>query len=201
MKIIGVYGASGAGKSTAAKFIKENLNNSLLINGDIYMKEQMQKLDKEIFKALKIKKEEGVFSSNYFFQSYENQTTMVNVIKDSVTSMIKKEIETNNNKEFIIIDWLFLPMCDLYQECDITICIKADYEIRVSRLQSRLKKEQIHNLGTDLIKRYQPGTIENRAKYTALDEYGFTSQINIENNQSEEDLKNNVYSLIKIIKE
>ena len=198
MKIIGIYGASGAGKSTVSKLLLKYLPNSLLINGDYYMMEQLQIQDEKIFKKLKIKKEKGVFSSNYIFQSFENQNKTIKVIEKAVITSIKEQIEhEGNNKDYIIIDWLFLPLCKYFERCNITICVTANYEKRLERLTNRLKNETIHKIGTKLYERYKEGIIENRVKFTALNEYGYKSNIEIENNDNEIALENKVKNILK----
>lgn len=200
MKIIGISGSSGAGKSTVSKLLLEELPNSILISGDIYMMEQMQKLDEEIFKKLNIKKEKGVFSSNYVFKSFENQKITFEVIEEDVIKSIKKDIEElGQDKEYIIVDWLFLPMCKFYNECDITICVTADFDIKLTRLTNRMKNETIHKIGTKLLERYHEGIIENRIKFTTLNDYGYKSQYEIDNSTTEEELKTNVKKLVKKI--
>ena len=188
MKIIGISGASGTGKSTVSKLLLKYLPNSLLINGDLYMMEQLQIQDEKIFKKLKIKKEKGVFSSNYIFQSFENQNTTIKVIENAVIKSIKEQIKKEGkNKDYIIIDWLFLPLC----------CVTAEYDIRLERLTKRLKNETIHKIGTKLFERYKDGIIENRVKFTALNEYGYNSTFEIENNDNETILENKVKNLLK----
>lgn len=201
MNIIGIFGASGAGKSTVSKIFEKHLPNSLLISGDIFMMDQMQALDKEIFEKLNTVKEKGVFSSNYFFQTFESQKTVFYVIEKPVTELIKEKIKNEGQgKDYIIIDWLFLPMCNLYEECDTTICVTATNELKIERLTNRLRTETIHKIGSNLLPRYKKGIIENRVKFTALNEYGYQSQYEIENNSSQGQLEAKVKKIISKIK-
>jgi len=196
MKIIGVYGGSGAGKSTVSKKIAQLLPKSLVISADLYMMDFAQKLEPEIFERLKVKKEQGVFSSNYFFESFENQKIFVDVIKVPVIELIKERIVSDgNDKDYIIIDWVFLPMCSLFSECDLTICVTADYNIRLERLEKRLKDETVFNKGWNLFERYKPGILEKRIKYTTLNEYGYNATYEIVNNGEIEKLEEDINKL------
>lgn len=201
MTIIGISGASGSGKSTISKKLNELLPNSAIIYGDPYMMELAQTMETEIFSKLGQKKEKGVFSSNYFFQSLENEKIFINVIKKELTKLIELEIENkHHNKDYLIIDWVFLPLCNLFDKCDITICVNTDYETRLERLKIRMKNEKVHNRNWNLLEKYKPETLERRAKFTALNDFGYTYTYYIENNETEKELLPKIKTLSKKIK-
>jgi len=200
MKIIGISGASGSGKSTISKKIHELLPNSTIIYGDLYMMELAQTMEDEIFLKLGQKKEPGVFSSNYFFQSYESEKILVSVIENQLTKLIEKDLEKeSNNNDYIIIDWVFLPLCNLFNKCDITIYVNTNYEKRIERLKTRMRNETVHKRNWNLLEKYKPGTLEKRAKYTALDEFGYDFTYYIDNNETEQELLPKIKKLTKKI--
>ncbi len=57
---------------------------------------------------------------------------------------IKKRGE---GKDYIIVDWVFLPLCDWSKHCDETICVVANHDLRLERLTKRLQDKSIYNEG------------------------------------------------------
>lgn len=189
MKIIGISGATGAGKTTVTEKMCSLLPKSTVIYGDSYMKELAQTMEDKIFKQLGQAKETGVFTSNYFFQSYMNMKIFVSVIKKEMVRLIEEQIENESqNNEYIIIDWVFLPLCELFEKCDITICVEANYKKRLERLKLRLEKEIVHKRDWSVLDKYKPGTLENRVKFTALEDFDCKYTYKITNNNNLIDL-------------
>lgn len=177
MNIIGITGGSGAGKSTISTKLSQILPNCKLISCDTYMMDLLQKKDKEIFKNLNIIKEQGVFSSNYFFDSENNLNIFIDTIKYDLVDIVRNEISESTDNDYIIIDWVFLPLCDLFNQCDITINVYANRNIRLKRLQDRLNSEKVFKIGGKVIDRYKEGILEKRIKYTEFSNYKYTFTI------------------------
>lgn len=193
MKIIGISGGSGAGKSTVSEKLAETLPNSIRINGDFFMHQESKRLEKQIFKKLGIQKEKEVFSYNYYFESFDNVKVWVETIKESVITKAQNLIDKEyKDKDYIIFDWVFLPMSDYFKECDYTICIKTDYEKRLVRLTKRLQDKTIYNDGDRSFWAYKPGIIENRLKYTELNKLIYEPECELENNGNLEILEKKV---------
>lgn len=198
MKLICVSGGSGAGKSTVSKKLVELLPNSLLINGDLYMHEESKRLEKEIFKKLKIIKDENIFSYNYYFESFDNVKVWVDTIKKSVISKANAKIENEGaGIEYIVFDWVWLPMCDYIKNCDYSICVKTEYEKRKVRLINRLQDKTIYNDGDRSFWSYKPGSIERRLKFTELNKLGYKSKYEIRNDGDEQALCKRVECMAK----
>jgi hypothetical protein len=52
----------------------------------------------------------------------------IEVIKDYVSNRIEEAVtKLGAGKDFVIVDWCYLPMCDYFFKCNLTLCIKADY--------------------------------------------------------------------------
>ena len=185
MKIIGIYGGSGAGKSTVTKGLVQVLPNCTYINPGRYAREATEYLQNTMFSKLGLASiDPNISKSNYIFSSYESMTIWIDVIKEKVISEVEKYIEENKSeKEYIIVDWCFLPMCDFYKKCDYTLCVKTDYDIRYQRLECRMKNvETFSILRGSPFSDYSTKSFENRLKYTALEQYGYKSQYEFENN-------------------
>lgn len=200
MKIIGVSGGSGAGKSTVSEKLEEMLPNSIRINGDFFMHQESEKLEEEVFKKLGIKKDKDVFSYNYFLDSFDNVKVWVDTMKDSVINRAKEMIEKEyKDKEYVIFDWVFLPMCDYFKNCDYTICVNTDYEKRLERLTKRLQDKTVYNDGDRSFWSYKPGVIEKRLKFTELNKLVYDPECEIENDGNMEELDKKIKYMVKCI--
>ncbi len=198
--IIGVFGGSGCGKSTISRILADRLPNSLLINGDIFMHAISKQLEKEILKKINVVKEEKVFSYNYYLDSFYNVKMWVKTIEDKVITDIQKEIHMKGkNKDYIIIDWVFLPMCEWSKECDKLICVTANYGLKYDRLSNRLKDKSLYNEGDRSFWSYKDGVIEKRLEYTSLNEWGYKYDYEICNDGELDELYKNIQLLIKKI--
>ena len=200
--IIGISGGSGVGKTTLSRRIAEILPNSLLINGDIFMHARSKQLEEKILSNIGVKKESNIFSYNYYLESFENTKTWVETIENEVISDIKNVIiEKGKNKEYIIVDWVFLPLCKWFKKCDTSICVTSNYNLRLKRLSKRLQDKSIYNEGDRSFWSYKPGIIEKRLYYTTLNERGYKSNYYVSNDGNIEALYNNIDILIdKIVK-
>lgn len=200
--IIGISGGSGVGKTTLSRRIAEILPNSLLINGDIFMHARSKQLEEKILSNIGVKKESNIFSYNYYLESFENTKTWVETIENEVISDIKNVIiEKGKNKEYIIVDWVFLPLCKWFRKCDTSICVTSNYNLRLKRLSKRLQDKSIYNEGDRSFWSYKPGIIEKRLYYTTLNERGYKSNYYVSNDGNIEALYNNIDILIdKIVK-
>lgn len=201
--IIGISGGSGVGKSTLSRRLAEILPNSLLINGDIFMHERSKQLELQILKNIGRIKNPDVFSYNYYLDTFENTKIWVKTIEDAVISDIKNQIEEKGkNKEYIIVDWVFLPICKWFENCDTSICVTSNYNLRLERLSKRLQDKSIYNEGDRSFWSYKPGIIEKRLDYTTLNEKGFNSNYYISNNGDLNSLYSNIEKLMtRILKD
>ena len=163
--IIGISGGSGVGKSTLSRRIAEILPNSILINGDIFMHARSNELENKILANIGVQKEEGVFSYNYYLSSFENTKTWAKTIEDAVISDILEDIKKRGEgKDYIIIDWVFLPLCEWFKKCDETICVVSNYDIRYKRLSKRLQDKSIYNEGDRSFWSYKPRNNRKKIK-------------------------------------
>lgn len=198
--IIGISGGSGAGKSTLSRKLLELLPNSLLVIVDNYMREITRKMEKQIFEKIGIEKDNPNISSiNYYFANYENVKTWISTIERDVINRIKQEIENNGKmKQYILVDWCFLPLSDFFKKCDYTVYVASDDDKREKRLTERFlnKDKWIHNnLDSISLSSYKPDIFKNRIKYTNLINYGFEFDYYINNNSTIEDFYNNINQL------
>lgn len=201
--IIAVSGGSGVGKSTLSRKLAEVLPNSLLINGDIFMHGRSKEFEEEILKNIGRKKDSNIFSYNYYLESFENTKIWVKTIEKFVISDIEETIkQESKDKEYVIVDWVFLPLCEWFENCDTSICVTSNYDTRLVRLTKRLQDKSIYNEGDRSFWSYKPGIIEKRLDYTTLNERGYVSKYYISNDGDIKTLDENIEKLkTKIIED
>lgn len=197
MMIIGISGGRGAGKSTLCRKLAEILPNSLLIIVDNYMHEISGKQEKKIFNKLGIEKNPQICSYNYFFKDFESVKIWISAIENEVTHCIETEIEKNKDKDYIIVDWCFLPLCEFFYKCDCKISVTGDYEKREKRLTKRLinKDNFEHDRNDTPLSSYTPEMYLNSIKYTELSNMGYKFNYSVKNNSNIEDFYDKINKL------
>ena len=138
--IIGITGKSGSGKSYASEILAKNLN---LKHIDI------DKISHEVLsypETIKfLKKEFGdlVFDNNNLNRKKLGKIVFNDKIKlEKLNKFCQKLIEekldeiVQNNKN-LILDYALLPLLKNFNDCDIKILLTADFETRLSRVQTR----------------------------------------------------------------
>lgn len=199
MKIIGIFGGSGTGKSTTSKMINKKLKNSIRINVDKYMHDEFDNQREEILDAIHIQgKEREKYICNHTVQSVEINKIAIGIMEEKVYTNVMKEIsELKDEYDYAIIDWYALPFSRLYDVCHYTVCVYADYDKRLKRLITRLKDTNIYGYGDRSYWAYEKHAIEKRVEITALNDYGYKANFMIENNANIEELEEKVNQLVK----
>lgn len=144
MKIIGVTGTSGSGKTMISKIIKEKYN-AKVIDADKIVKEQRAKGNNYYFAILESfgkeilddKKEIDTKKlADKIYNSKEERERLneltYNYIVGAMTNMIYK-----SDSDIIIIDAPLLIECGLNKLCNIVISALADEETKIKRMCSR----------------------------------------------------------------
>lgn len=119
MKIIGITGDSGVGKSTLALRLSEKLKcpfldiDKVILNSESISKEdrtpQISKMKPEYFKLL--------------IDNLENLNSGISML---LNNMVETEVnKISKESDTIIVEWMFLPYLKIWQECDTKILIKA----------------------------------------------------------------------------
>lgn len=145
MKIIGVVGKSGSGKSFFSKLLAQKLNCKCI---DVDIIEHESSSDPEILpKLCNIFGREILNSDNSLNRKklgnivFDNSEKMQKLI-DLTYSYIKSRIETiisscNEEDKYLIIDWAMLPLSDFWNMCDIKILVISNYSTRKQKIIER----------------------------------------------------------------
>ncbi len=153
MKIIGITGNSGSGKSTISKLISKNYK-AKIINADKIAKE-MTKNNGEYLQAIRQAFGNDVIKNNeldrkkladiVFFNRTEKEK-LDGLTFEYVVEEIKKELEANQNLDYqyIILDVPLLFESKLDKLCDYTIGVIAPKTEKIKRIckRDKLSKEK-----------------------------------------------------------
>ncbi|MBU3013006.1 dephospho-CoA kinase [Polaribacter vadi] len=156
MKIVGLTGGIGSGKTTVANFFAENKNVAIYI-ADVEAKKLMN--SSEIIKQKLIKnfgKDAYIdnvlnrkFIANLVFKNKEKLSELNAIVHPEVKKHFQEFIKKNNDKDYIIYEnaILFESKSNLY--CNIIITVYADIDTKINRVISRdssTKKEVLNRM-------------------------------------------------------
>lgn len=143
MKIIGVTGKSGSGKTTFAKLLAKKLNCEYV---DIDKISHMPLKKPEIIRILcekfgnEILDESGNIDRKKMGNIVFSDEEKLNELMKITEADAYKELDTilaNSNSNAIVLEWIKLPTIKYWQKCDIKILVKADQEKRKERVIQR----------------------------------------------------------------
>lgn len=145
MKIIGITGSSGAGKTTICDILKEKYAahiidadktaKKLSKNGTMYLKSIIDYFGTDIVNKkgeLKRKELANIIYEDEHKREQLNKLTFIYVVDE-----IKKNINKLKDKELIVIDAPLLFESKLNQVCDIVIGVIAKEEDKIERICNR----------------------------------------------------------------
>ena len=189
MILIGITGGSGTGKSTATKLLKQKISNCKIINLDEYMRRYCNEHREDIISKLDLNIGNDHWST-HLVKKYEDIKKWVSIIEKDIETCVRNIILENNNLvQTIILDWAFLSLLPIYNECDFTILVKCDLDTKLNRLTKRLEENS-------KLDKWNHALIE-RLRNTALDEFGHTATHIISNNGTLNDLENNIHNILE----
>ena len=148
MKIIGITGRSGSGKSTAAELILSNYN-ACSINADNIAKELSNDISSEYYASiinlfgkdilLKDNKLDRKKIANIIYNNENYREKLNNLTFKYVKNEINNRINyiKENNYDFIILDVPLLFEAKIESICDIILAIIADEKNLIKRIESR----------------------------------------------------------------
>lgn len=144
MKIIGITGSSGSGKTTVSKILSKELNAKIIDadqvvkqlqqKGNKYYKEIVQVFSKEILQEdgnLDRKKLAEIIFQAELKKERLNQLTYKYVVEE-----IKEQVK-NSKEEYIIIDAPLLIESKLNEICDTIIAVISEKQKQIKRISKR----------------------------------------------------------------
>lgn len=137
--LLGITGPSGSGKTTVANYIGEKFDLGV-IHGDEVAHDVLT-LDRynEVLSWVGLPKETLVDRKrlgSILFQDKALNDRYNAYLYGFMREEIRRIMEEDTHKSFII-DWNFLPISELFNECDLKILMKCNRSIRESRVMKR----------------------------------------------------------------
>lgn len=150
MKTIGITGASGAGKTTICKILKQKYNahiidadqiaRDLSKKGNPYLQEIANYFGEDILTSsgeLQRKKLANIIYENKEKRNALNKITFIYVVEE-----IKQKINELKNEKLVVIDVPLLFESNLDELCDFTIGVIANNTSKIERICQRDNIEQ-----------------------------------------------------------
>lgn len=145
MKIIGIYGKSGAGKSTAAKYLCQKLKNAKLLEVDRIHINYLLSCQKQ--KLINLFGEDiirnGKLNTIHFINFPEKQKIIFEETFDDLEAILLKEIEQIKEiYDWVIIDFFRLvSLKKIWNLCHYRILVEAiNDDVRYENIALRYKK-------------------------------------------------------------
>lgn len=143
MRVIGITGSSGSGKTTVCEIIKK-LYNSEVLDADKVAKELSSDINSNYYKEMvKLFGEECVFENKLLnrrkiaeiiYQDDIKRKSLNDLTFNYVVEKIKKNLSEIKDKELVIIDAPLLYEAGVDKICDKVIAIIADKNNKVRRI-------------------------------------------------------------------
>lgn len=185
LKIIGVTGNSGSGKSFICEILSNKYKNVIIIDADkiakkmsnigtLYYKEVVNMFGKDIVKEnLEIDRK---LLAEIIFNDDEKRKKINSITFKYVVDEIKNSIKVNSNKSMIVIDAPLLFESGLDKICDITIGVISNEDVKIDRIcfRDKLSVKQAKDrlkvqLSDEVLKEKCDCIIENNGDIGCLD--------------------------------
>ncbi len=187
MKIIGITGGSGGGKTTVTKIIEKH--GAEILDADITAREVVmpgKPALEEIEKEWKGVVENGILNRSALAKIVFNDRSQLHKLNSITHKYIIDEINKRIKKStapIFVIDAIALFESGLSDLCDVTICVIADKNTRISRIMQRDNLKQK----------------EAEERINAQQDDGFyinNSDFTIYNNENQSDLEEKIGRII-----
>lgn len=146
MKVIGITGKSGSGKTTFAKKLAKSLNGVYV---DIDKISRMPLKKPEIIHILCEKFGNGILDKNgnidrkklgeIVFSKEQWLSELMRITQSDAEQEVDSILARKNNS-IVVLDWIKLPISKYWEKCDTKILVKAD---RIKRRNKVLERDNI----------------------------------------------------------
>lgn len=137
--LIGVTGESGSGKTTVANYISEIFDTGIIHGDDVAHEVLTIDIYNEVLSWFNEEPREFV-DRKYLGKLLFQDKTLMDRYNAYIYELIRKRIDemmAESEKKIFVIDWNFLPITNLFNECDIKVLLKAPVNVRKKRVMKR----------------------------------------------------------------
>ena len=147
IKIIGITGDSGVGKSTLALNLSKKLKCPFLDIDKVILSSEFFGVEAKIPQVSKMKPE-------YFKLLIDNLANSESGISILISNLVEGEInKLSKENDTIIVEWMFLPYLKVWQQCDTKILISTDEILRKSNaIKNQLITEKQYDKCVSIVK-------------------------------------------------
>lgn len=194
MKIIGITGKTGSGKSTAASYLNSRLQDSMILDADRIAKDVYRE-NKNVVGKLRFCFGEDIADcddkvdykklGSIVFADCSKMEKLDEIMLPLIEEKVKEYILKNNSKSgYMIIDAAILFKSKIYKYCNKIILVKSDLKNRRKRLKNKNNS-------------LSESDLEDRLKNQKIIIIGKKIDFIIENNSKKEDLYEKLEKVIK----
>jgi dephospho-CoA kinase len=124
LKIIGITGDSGVGKSTITLRLSEKLSCPFLDIDKVILNSEYLETESKTTHTFKLK-------SEHFNLLIDNLKNTESPISNLINNLVKQEIsKISKENKTIIVEWMLLPYLKIWQDCNTKILINANDILR-----------------------------------------------------------------------
>lgn len=124
MKIIGITGDSGVGKSTLALRLSKKLDCPFLDIDKVILSSEYLNTETKAPQTFKLQTE-------HFYLLIDNLKNTESPISNLINNLIEQEIsKISKENKTIIVEWMLLPYLKIWQDCNTKILINANDILR-----------------------------------------------------------------------
>lgn len=148
MRIIGITGNSGSGKSFICEILLDKYDDVVIVDADKIAKE-MSKIDTLYYKEIVNMFGKNIIKDNLeinrqmlaeiIFNDDDKRQKLNSITFKYVVDEIKNKIKLNNDKSIIAIDAPLLFESGLDKVCDITVGVVSNEDVKIDRICKRDK--------------------------------------------------------------
>lgn len=147
MRIVGITGNSGVGKSTIALNLSKKLKCPFLDIDKVILSSEFLGAENKTPQVLKMKPE-------YFKLLIDNLANLESGISILINNLVEGKIsKLSKENDTVIVEWIFLPYLKVWQQCDTKILIGTDEILRKSNaIKNKLITEEQYDECVSIVK-------------------------------------------------
>lgn len=155
MKLVCIAGNCGSGKTTAIEIMARCLPHSVVVRGDLYLKDALLNYSKEFKEIYNVPLDREQPFKSFMSVSTDASATinikkylqMFNVFMPFIENEIEKAVieHKKQDKDFILVEHVALPSIKTWEKADYRVMIISENELRIKKLRDRMTSKHSDN--------------------------------------------------------